>query len=68
MLTQGPGVDNNAGNGQDWPPYDTVFKNPPHSYAIACGVGAGASVIVDSRHQPHQKRPHILAEVSPLSH
>lgn len=32
-------------DGQDWPPYDTVFKNPPRSYAIACGVGAGTSLI-----------------------
>jgi hypothetical protein len=32
-------------DGQDWPPYDTVFKNPPRSYAIACGIGAGTSLI-----------------------
>lgn len=27
-------------DGRDWPPFLTVFKNPPRAYAVACGIGA----------------------------
>jgi len=30
----------NGEGGEEWPPFWTVFKNPPRAYAVACGVGA----------------------------